>query len=104
MKFVCIRHGELDSVVASGYAVGCRTKLMNELDLEGIEFRIQSPDGKELKPEHISSDAEEYLKKFADPYEQIVDAFDEYSAMALGLLCEQCGTGDETVQIEREEN
>lgn len=98
MEFQCTEHGEIDEVTADGYSLGHRTKHINELDLEGITFTIESPEGGELTPDHISSEAEGYLKKFREPYQQIVDAFDDYDAISLGLKCPDCEY-HETVRI-----
>lgn len=100
MRFKCIEHGEIDQVQVDGYTIGHMTKHVNELDLEGIQFTVENPQGDELEPEHVKHDAGKYLQKFKSVEQQIVDAFDGADGIDLGLECPDCGF-PETVRIER---
>lgn len=74
MQFVCAHCGEVESVTANGYTLGHRTERgePNELDLEGIEFRITIEDD-ELSVDTLDG-GETYLSKFSDWEDAIANA------------------------------
>jgi len=100
MKIECSEHGTIDRVELSGYSIGHNTNHLTERDLEGVTFVVEPVEGEQLGAEHISSDADAYLEKFAQPYEKVATALREGGdAIDLGVMCDECGIPDNVTLI-----
>lgn len=102
MKLECVEHGELENVDVLGYSVGHWPGRLMGTDLEGTRFTIDVSSDT-VTEDDISSNAEDYLAKFAGWREQIVDGIngdaDAGDAIDMGLICPECGRHRETVRI-----